>query len=120
MDPPKILLSKSLPSFNFQAQHEPTDTAKTRYHAAKTLSFADDQYDASESAAELEVLKSIISREGYLNRLINVTKTVKRKFKPELCDLIDFVRACTLDVVNAIEKWKKLQVQTLQRIVIGY
>jgi hypothetical protein len=73
-------------------------------------SFAESSSSATESATELDVLKAIITREGYLTRLIGVAETVKRKFKPELPDMIDFVRAASLDVVLAIAKWREAKV----------
>lgn len=61
---------------------------------------------ASEGMAELEVLKAILNREGYLARLIKSARTVSRKFKPEIADVMDLVRAASLDVVEAIVKWR--------------
>ena len=65
---------------------------------------------AEEGLAELEVLKSILNREGYLERLANSARTVSRKFKPEIADILDLVRAATLDVVEAIVKWRNAKV----------
>lgn len=63
--------------------------------------------NASESIAELEVLKAIINREGYLNRLLKSAKTVSRKFKPEIADILDLLRAATLDVIEDVVKWRE-------------
>ncbi|CAM9224005.1 unnamed protein product, partial [Ectocarpus fasciculatus] len=62
--------------------------------------------EAAEGLAELEVLKAILNREGYLARLIKSARTVSRKFKPEIADIMDLVRAASLDVVEAVVKWR--------------
>jgi len=59
---------------------------------------------------EFEVLKTILNREGYLNRLLAVSKSVGRKFKPEVADIIDLIRASSLDVVDAIVRWREAKV----------
>lgn len=61
---------------------------------------------AAEGMAELEVLKAILNRESYLARLIKSARTVSRKFKPEIADIMDLVRAASLDVVEAVVKWR--------------
>jgi hypothetical protein len=63
--------------------------------------------------AEFDVLKSILNREGYLSRLFRVARTVGKKFKPEVADVLDLVRASSLDVVEAILRWREVKVQTL-------
>eukprot|EP00605_Chrysophyceae_sp_TOSAG23-4_P000095 GSChrysophyteH1.ASY1.ANO1.100.1 assembled CDS len=60
-----------------------------------------------EGKAELEVLKAILNREGYLNRLQRSARTVNKKFKPEVADILDLVRAATLDVVECIVRWRE-------------
>ncbi len=79
-----------------------SDTAGSTYAAPAESSAA--------SAAELEVLKAIINREGYLNRLHSTVRTVSKKFKPEIPDILDFVRAASLDVVEMIVKWREIKV----------
>lgn len=66
--------------------------------------------NAAEGQAELEILKTILNREGYLVRLFKTVRTVQKKFKPEIADIIDFVRTSTIDVVEAIEKWRVIKV----------
>lgn len=66
--------------------------------------------NAAEGQAELEILKAILNREGYLVRLFKTVRTVQKKFKPEIADIIDFVRISTIDVVEAIEKWRHIKV----------
>jgi hypothetical protein len=63
-----------------------------------------------EGMAELEVLKAIINREGYLARLIQSVRGISKKFKPEVADILDFVRAASLDVVEAIVRWRDVKV----------
>lgn len=72
---------------------------------------------ARDSAAELEVLKAILNREGYLTRLKQVARTVGRKFKPEVADVLDLVRASTLDVVDMILRWREAKASILFRSV---
>lgn len=63
-----------------------------------------------EGRAELDVLKCILNREAYIARLIHSSRTVSKKFKPEIADLLDFVRVATLDVVDAIVRWRETKV----------
>lgn len=65
--------------------------------------------DTPAAQAEYEVLKAILSRESYLQRLQEVSRTVGKKFKADVADLIDFVRMSSLDVVQAILKWRELK-----------
>jgi hypothetical protein len=66
--------------------------------------------DTKDGSAELEVLKAILNREGYLNRLKQVARTVGKKFKPEVGDVLDLVRAATLDVIDMIVRWREVKV----------
>lgn len=66
--------------------------------------------NAAEGQAELEILKAILNREGYLVRLFKTVRTIQKKFKPEVADIIDLVRTTTVDVVEAIEKWRRIKV----------
>ena len=107
--PNTILLSKSLPTsfdFNDNDDHE-FKFPNTHSFASDEPSFAESNSSTEESACELEVIKAIMNREGYLSRLQSVARSVKKKIKPELPDLIDFVRAASLDVVQAIVKWRE-------------
>jgi hypothetical protein len=67
--------------------------------------------NAREGKAELEVLKAVLNREGYLARLQDTARLINKKFKPELADMIDFVRAASLDVIDAIVKWRDIKVK---------
>lgn len=60
-----------------------------------------------EGKSELEVLKCILNREAYLTRLIKLVRGVEKKFKPEVADVLDFIRAASLDVMEAIMKWRE-------------
>ncbi len=71
---------------------------------------SEEQSGSKDGSAELEVLKAILNREGYLNRLKQVARTVGKKFKPEIADVIDFVRAATLDVIEMIIRWREVKV----------
>ena len=71
---------------------------------------SEEQSGTKDGSAELEVLKAILNREGYLNRLKQVARTVGKKFKPEIADVIDFVRAATLDVIEMIIRWREVKV----------
>ena len=55
---------------------------------------------------EIDLVKSILNRESYLLRLRDVVVTTSKKFKPETADVLDLVRAATLDVVDCIAKWR--------------
>lgn len=70
------------------------------------------------SQAEFNVLKSILNREGYLTRLKQVARTVGKKFKPEVADVLDLVRAATLDVIENIVRWRELKVSFDIRIML--
>lgn len=63
-----------------------------------------------ESEAELDVLKAILTREGYLTRLGRIVETLEKKFKPEIADILDLVRISTVNVVESIEKWRVVKV----------
>jgi hypothetical protein len=66
----------------------------------------ENEYQKIESL-ELDILKAILNREAYLGRLRSVSRTISRKFKPEVADMIDLVRAATLDVVEALVIWRE-------------
>lgn len=70
----------------------------------------EEQHGTKDGSLELEVLKAILNREGYLTRLKQVARTVGRKFKPEVADVLDLVRASTLDVVDMIIRWREVKV----------
>jgi hypothetical protein len=75
------------------------------------LTFSAEPYgNPAEGLAELEVLKAILNREGYLSRLANSARSISRKFKPEVADILDLVRAASLDVVEAVVRWRDAKV----------
>jgi hypothetical protein len=67
----------------------------------------------TEEDCEIEVLKTILNREAYLDRLLKIVRTVSRKFKPEVADSVELVRVATLDVVDAIVRWREAKVSTV-------
>jgi hypothetical protein len=71
----------------------------------------EEQGGTKDGLSELEVLKAILNREGYLNRLKQVARTVGKKFKPEVADVLDLVRASTLDVIDMILRWREVKVR---------
>jgi hypothetical protein len=71
----------------------------------------------AESTAELEVLKAIINREGYISRLKNSARTISKKFKPDIPDILDFVRAASIDVVEMIVKWREAKVRSSAQLI---
>ena len=74
-----------------------------------TYSAEVDSGNIEEGKAELEVLKCILNRESYLNRLWKLVRGINKKFKPDVADLIDFVRAATMELVDAIVKWREVK-----------
>ena len=64
----------------------------------------------AESGPELEVLKAILNREGYLTRLQNCVRTINKKFKVEIAELLDLVRVASLDVIETIINWREAKV----------
>jgi hypothetical protein len=64
---------------------------------------------SAEGAAELNVLKAILNREGYLNRVAKSARTVHKKFKPEISDILDLIRAASLDVCESVVKWREVK-----------
>jgi hypothetical protein len=64
----------------------------------------------SEGSLEVDALKCIINREAYISRLQKETRTIKKKLKAEIPDIIDLTRAASVDVVHAIVKWREAKV----------
>lgn len=65
--------------------------------------------DTPEGIAELECLKAILNREGYLERLSTVVRSLGKTFDSAVADLMDFVRVATLDTVEKIIKWREIK-----------
>ncbi len=97
----------SAPKSEKQFTHE---VRNENFHDAGITFSSEPRGNAAEGQAELEVLKSILSREGYLTRLFKVVRKVEKKFKPEIADILDLVRVSTVEVVNAIQKWRSIKV----------
>jgi len=108
--------SQEFPS-SMKEMHRPLSAGKEKFPKhqvpnastfATGLTFsAELKGDTAEGLAELEVLKSIINREGYLARLYNITRTVGKKFDGAVADMLDFVRAASLDAIEKIVIWRE-------------
>lgn len=57
--------------------------------------------------AELEIVKAILNRETYLERLYDIVKTISKKVKPDFAVMLEMVRAATLEVIDAIVRWRE-------------
>lgn len=74
------------------------------------LTFSSEDIENSPAAqAEYEVLRCILQREHYLQKLYQVVRTIGKKFKAEVADALDLVRSSTIDVVESIVKWRKVK-----------
>lgn len=62
-----------------------------------------------ESGPEVDLVKAILNREGYLNKLAACVKTVNKKFKPEVAELLDLVRAASMDVIERLLEWREVK-----------
>ena len=62
---------------------------------------------AEESKCELDILKAVLNREGYLHRLEKAVRTINKKFKPEVSDILDLVRAASTEVIECIVLWRE-------------
>jgi hypothetical protein len=63
--------------------------------------------ETEEGLAELEVLKSILNREEYLNRLATTSRALGKVFDPSVADLLDLARVASLDTVEKILRWRE-------------
>lgn len=71
------------------------------------LTFSAETAAATPAAqAEYDVLRAILQRENYLQRLHGTVRTVGRRFKPEVADCLDLVRAASLEVVDCVGRWR--------------
>ena len=65
----------------------------------------------TDPATELEVLKCILLREGYLKRLREMGASAGSSgLRSEVVDLLDLLRIATVETVEMIEDWRKGQV----------
>jgi len=62
---------------------------------------------SADPAQEMEVLKTILLREGYLQRIRQMTDQTNFAVTSELVDLLDLLRLCTVEVVESIMKWRR-------------
>jgi len=56
---------------------------------------------------ELNVLKSVLLREGYLRRLSSMSAASTHVLQPGLGDLLDILRIASVEVVENIAEWRK-------------
>lgn len=66
--------------------------------------------EATDPAQELEVIKTILLREGYLKRLQSLAKKQASEggaVRPDLVDLLDLMRVASVEVVESIVKWRR-------------
>ena len=82
------------------------------YDISTGVTFSTETKDNNQTVEdlELEVLKAVLNREAYLARLKSMSRTVSRKFKPEIADIIDLIRAATLDVLENVVRWREAKV----------
>lgn len=66
---------------------------------------------------ELEVLKAILLREGYLSRIAELAgaKDAARAVPAALPDLLDLLRIASVEVVEALDKWRRAQLPNAGR-----
>jgi hypothetical protein len=66
--------------------------------------------EAADPAQELEVIKAILLREGYLKRLQSLARKQANEggaVRPDLVDLLDLMRVASVEVVEAVVKWRR-------------
>jgi hypothetical protein len=68
---------------------------------------------STDPATELEVLKTILLREGYLKRLQHAARRRggQTALRADVIDLLDLLRTSTVEVVEAIAKWRRTLVK---------
>lgn len=95
------------PSKGPQAQHTPSGGMTIA--PDPKLTYGRDDTVAPEQ--ELEVLKAILLREGYLHRIAETaaSKEALKTVPTALPDLLDLCRIATVEVVEAIAKWRQAQ-----------
>lgn len=68
--------------------------------------FNSDRSSTVNPSAELNVLKAVLLREGYLRRLTDLSKQSQKILEPGLGDLLDILRISSVEVVEAINEWR--------------
>jgi hypothetical protein len=69
------------------------------------------------SAMELEILHSIVAREEYVIRLKQKCSQLRGKFNAEVSDILDLVRVASMQVVEAVVRWREQQVPLITCMV---
>lgn len=57
---------------------------------------------------ELEVLKAVMAREAYLERLQRQAKGMTKRFQDEVADTLDLLRVASVEVVEAVIAWREV------------
>lgn len=79
-----------------------------------SVTYSGSAVPVADTGEELEILKCILVREGYLQRLVHASTggKVAGSHLGDTIDLLDLLRVATIDVVEAIGNWRrKLQAQ---------
>ena len=75
--------------------------------AAGTVSKKNVPVASAVDLAELEIVKAILNREAYLDRLYGIVKTISKKVKPDFAEVLELVRMSTLETISAIVRWRE-------------
>ena len=59
---------------------------------------------------EIDILKAIVAREEYVSRLKSQCSSLKGKFNTLVSDTLDLLRIATIEVCEAIVRWREHQV----------
>jgi hypothetical protein len=104
-------MPRTLPTINQKyPMHTVTSQSRVVEKEDRGLTFSVEKSSETPAAqAEYEVLKAILSRENYLSRLHDAVRTIGKKFKPEVADILDFVRTSSLEVIQAIQNWRAVK-----------
>lgn len=62
---------------------------------------------------ELEVLKAVILRESYIDRIRRMSETLQfHEASQDVIDLLDLLRLSTIEVIEAIVEWRRTQTKS--------
>ena len=68
------------------------------------------QVDSVKPEFEFEVIKLVILRESYLQKLENSLVTLRGKLDVGIVDLCDMIRLTSIEVIEMIDLWQRAQV----------
>src|SRR3546814_101496 len=63
---------------------------------------------ATATELELEVLKAVMAREAYLERLQRQSKGMTKRFQDEVADTFDLLRLASVEVVETVMAWREV------------